>query len=241
MRSLSIVIPCHNEAAAIPEVLGVLAQTRRRLLDSGMVSSCQVLVVDDASSDDTARLLQNYDWLETLRLESRSGYGAALKAGFSRSKGERIAFFDIDATYDPRDLEGMVREIHASGVDLVMGERLSLGTGMPALRILGNGFFTWLVGSLYRYPVQDACTGYRLFHRKWMQAILSLPHDGLDFSLAMTLLSIRSGISSREVPVRYRARRGDSKLRILPDGGRFLWTILRGYFQDRSHAPHWVQ
>jgi glycosyltransferase involved in cell wall biosynthesis len=207
------------------------------LLASGKISECQVLVVDDASSDETPILLKAYAWVETLRHPNRRGYGAALKAGILESRGDWIAFLDLDATYDPTDLEGMIQEMESSGVDIVLGERFSRGAGMPWLRGFGNSFFAWLVRQLYRYPIKDVCTGCRLFHSKWAREMVALPHDGLEYSLAMTLWSIRKGIALREISIHYYDRSGESKLRILPDGGRFLWTILRSQFVANEHAP----
>jgi glycosyltransferase involved in cell wall biosynthesis len=199
-----------------------------QLQATGLAGSCQVIAVNDGSSDATEELLAAFPWVEALHLPVRSGYGAALKAGFRRAKGEWIVFLDMDGTYDPADLENLFRSAQSSGCDLVFGDRLSGGEGMPALRRWGNYFFTWLVRSLHRQPLKDACTGYRLFHRKWLQEIQSLPHSGLDYSLGLTLWAIRQGVAFHEVPVHYHPRQGKSKLNVMGDGMRFFRLILSG-------------
>lgn len=230
MSTLSVVLPCHNEAEAIPSLLVSLKRTIERLVQRKDISSCQVLVVDDASSDETFSLLKNYDWVQTIRLERRSGYGAALKAGFSQATGDWIAFLDLDGTYDPEDLELLLTNLKGKNADFACGERLSSGAGMPFLRKIGNSCFSLLVRLLYRTTIKDACTGFRIFHKRWTEDLLALKKNGLDYSLAITLWSVKNKLPAHEIPIRYHLRHGQSKLRILPDGNKFFWTILSTRF-----------
>jgi glycosyltransferase involved in cell wall biosynthesis len=192
--------------------------------------------VNDASSDGTAALLARYGWVDTLHLEARAGYGAALKAGFQASRGDWIAFFDLDGTYDPRDVEKLLDAYEENC--LVLGERLSAGLGMPRARAVGNTLFTWLVGALYQQSVKDVCSGCRIFSRQWLPEILAIPNNGLDYALAITLWALRKRIPIREIPIRYHERTGESKLSVVSDGNRFLWTILRSrYAYARARSP----
>lgn len=229
MPNLSLIIPCHNEAEAIPEVLRSLAMAKKRLLESGLITSLQVIVVDDASTDGTPELLREFTWIETVRLFSQSGYGSALKTGFARATGDWIAFIDLDGTYDPADLEILLQEFSKGDAEFLLGERFSAGEGMPIIRNIGNQFFTLLVRKLYKKKITDVCTGYRVFRNKWIEPILDLPNDGLDFSLAITLWTIKNKVPFREVPIRYHVRSGQSKLRIIADGFCFLKTIFSAH------------
>jgi glycosyltransferase involved in cell wall biosynthesis len=228
LPSLSIVIPCYNEFDAIPRVLSALERAKQGLVEAGTISDCQVLVVNDGSSDGTARLLQEYPWVQTMHLPFRLGYGAALKTGFLNSTGDWITFLDLDGTYDPEDLGLLLRDFREE--EFVLGERLSAGKGMPWTRKAGNIFFTWLVRLLFRQSVRDVCTGCRVFSRKWLPEITSLPTDDLDYALSMTLWALKNGVTIRELPIRYHLRTGESKLSVVADGNRFLWTILRARY-----------
>jgi hypothetical protein len=117
----------------------------------------------------------------------------------------------------------------------MLGERFSIGSGMPMIRSLGNLFFTWLVKVLYKRRVKDVCTGYRIFRRKWVPEILALQNDGLDFSLASTIWMVKKKVSFHEMPIHYHVRSGESKLNILVDGLRFLRTILLGHFNHANN------
>lgn len=230
LSSISIVIPCHNESGAVPLVMRAL----RDLLTNGNEPKpwtwAEVIVVNDASTDATPDLLKEFTFAKVVHLQEKSGYGAALKAGFEMANGDWIAFFDLDGTYDPSDLLPMFRLIETSSTDLIFGERFTLGRGMPAIRRFGNKIFTHLVSVLFRSHLKDVCTGYRLFSKEHKNEILQLTNRGLDFSLAMTLWALKSKKKIREVPIRYHLRSGESKLRVVPDGNRFLWTILKEHF-----------
>lgn len=164
--------------------------------------------------------------MEVVQLTRRSGYGAALRAGFARASGEWIGFMDMDGTYDPRDLETLLGGARLGDADIIFGERFSSGTGMPALRSVGNIFFTWLVGGLYQSRLTDVCTGFRLFRRSLLGEVLDVPDRGLSYSLALTIRVLKNGASIRELPIRYHVRYGRSKLSVLLDGTRFLWTVV---------------
>ncbi len=230
MHSISIVIPCHNESKAIPGVMHALENLLNQPREGLPWKNAEVIVVNDASTDSTAKLLKKFPFAQVICLPQKSGYGAALKAGFEIAKGDWIAFFDLDGTYVPSDLLPLCETAVASNADFVFGERFTLGQGMPAIRKIGNKMFTRLVSTLFRFHLKDVCTGYRLFSRKHKDEVLQLTNSGLDFSLAMTLWALRSKKKIREVPIRYHLRSGESKLKIVPDGNRFLWTILKEQF-----------
>jgi dolichol-phosphate mannosyltransferase len=129
--SLSIVIPCYNEEYAIPRVLPRLENVLETLKKNQQIRSAQVLIVDDHSSDQTASLLKNYPWIESLRMPGRSGYGKALKTGFQQASGDLIAFFDLDGTYDPLDLGNLIATLQRVPAEVVSGERLTRNPGCP--------------------------------------------------------------------------------------------------------------
>ncbi len=230
MQSISIIIPCHNESGAIPIVMKSLKELLDEAKQKELIQNFEVIVVNDASTDSTADLLGQHSWAQIIHLKKNSGYGEALKRGFQRAKYEWIAFFDLDGTYDPKDLEASIYASKIHRPDLIFGERFSLGKGMPLVRAFGNRAFTYIVSVLFSSSLKDVCTGFRLFHSKHKAEILSLSSSGLDFSLAVTLWALKSKKKVIEIPIQYHLRSGKSKLRVFPDGNRFLWTILRAHF-----------
>jgi glycosyltransferase involved in cell wall biosynthesis len=236
--SLTVVIPCYNEAQAIPAFLPTLREELGYLMRSGSISSFQIIVVDDASQDDSPALLRQEAGLQVIRLDENRGYGFALKTGFAAALGDFVCFMDLDGSYDPKDLGFLLAELRESGADVVQGDRLSRRElGMSPVRRLGNRGYTLLTRLIFRQSVKDVCSGYRVFRRSlapWLQAI---PQNSLNYSLAMTLMGIRNGVEVRELPIRYHSRAGDSKLSVVWDGIRFLLTIAAATTLPGTRTP----
>jgi glycosyltransferase involved in cell wall biosynthesis len=117
---ISVVVPLHNEAESLP----VLVEEIFSAL-SWAGSRCEILLIDDASTDQSAivlsRLAAEEERIRVLRLRTRSGQSAALAAGFERARGNVIVTLDADLQNDPADIPRMVDEL--SDCDVVCGIR----------------------------------------------------------------------------------------------------------------------
>jgi dolichol-phosphate mannosyltransferase len=117
---LSLVIPAYNEQENIPTLLervsAALAQTGKAF---------EVLIVDDGSTDDTPRLLQDamktHAWLRVLRMARNGGQSAAFEAGFEAARGQVIATIDADLQNDPEEIPRLLPLL--DGYDMVTGWR----------------------------------------------------------------------------------------------------------------------
>ena len=221
MQKLTIVLPCLNEAEAIPVVIPQTLQ----ILSSQNLFAYEVIVVDDGSTDESAKLLTKYNDIKVISLPKQSGYGFALKQGFAQATGDFIAFSDLDGTCNAQDILRLCERLKQQQLDLVWGLRLHEDTQMPLIRQIGNQMYSLLLRCIYRRPVHDSCSGLRVFqatHKNWMN---ELP-DGLDFSLAMTVKCLKNNLRFEEHPISYKSRLGDSKLKALIHGFTFLKTLL---------------
>jgi hypothetical protein len=111
-----VLIPAHNEAASLPGLLRELAALGLDL---------RVVVIDDGSRDDTARLAEA-SAATVLRLPFNVGYGAALQTGYKYALAQRASLvvqLDADGQHDPRYLEALLAPIRAGQADLVLGSR----------------------------------------------------------------------------------------------------------------------
>src|SRR5450432_1227524 len=119
---LSLVIPAYNEQENIPTLLArvnaALAQLNRPF---------EVILIDDGSSDDTPRLLEEnmkkFPWLRVLRMQKNSGQSAAFEAGFAAARGEIIATIDADLQNDPEEIPRLVPLLDEQHVDMITGWR----------------------------------------------------------------------------------------------------------------------
>ncbi len=228
MTVLSVVIPAYNEENGIAEIAERVLSVRGDLQASG-VEELELLVVDDGSADDTARVAEGIDGVRLIRHEKNKGYGAALKTGFSKANGELIGFLDADGTYPPEYFPKLCEKA-LNGSELVIGTRLS-GTDskMPMTRRIGNFFFATLLTLLGRQKVSDSASGMRVFKRSILERLYPLP-DGLNLTPVMSTRAVHEGIKMAEVPIPYDERVGNSKLSVVRDGSLFLqsmvWTVL---------------
>jgi hypothetical protein len=121
---------------------------------------------------------------------------------------------------------GLCRAVHA-GADVVLGSRLGSDSRMPAIRVVGNKLFAWMLGILSRRVVQDTASGMRVVRRSALGDLYPLP-DGLHFTPAMSARALlEEKLTLVEVPMPYAERVGRSKLSVVRDGLRFLDVIVR--------------
>jgi glycosyltransferase involved in cell wall biosynthesis len=217
--SVSVVIPCLDEAATIGECVRGALQTLRA---EGLAG--EVIVVDNGSGDGSGELAAAAG-ARVVR-ESRRGYGSAYLAGLAAATGDHIIMVDADLTYDVAEIPRFVHALEA-GADLVMGNRMGgIEPGaMSLLSRLGNPLLSRFLNLLYHTGVRDVHCGMRALRRDVL-ARLDLRTTGMEFASEMVIRAARQGLIVRELPIRLHPRRGDSKLAPLRDGWRHLRLML---------------
>jgi len=225
MSVLSVVIPAYNEEQGIAQIIDRVLAIRSDLPEVG-VTDLEVIVVDDGSRDKTAEIAGQYEQVCLLRHKINQGYGAALKTGFGRARGDLLAFLDADGTYPPERFPDLCRVALTEKVDLVIGSRMAgAESEMPMVRRIGNLIFANLVSLVSRQKITDSASGMRVIRREVLPQLYPLP-DGLNFTPVMSTRALHEKIVMREVPIRYRERVGRSKLNVVRDGVRYLRTIV---------------
>ena len=109
MTDVDLILPCLNEAAALPWVLGRLP------------TGVRAVVVDNGSTDGSRQIAT--DLGATVVSCSLRGYGAACHAGLEASRAPVVAFLDADASLDPRQLVRVTAPVLSGQVDLMLGRR----------------------------------------------------------------------------------------------------------------------
>jgi glycosyltransferase involved in cell wall biosynthesis len=225
MNVLSVVIPAYNEEGGIAEIIERVLAIRPGLADVD-VNDLELIVVDDGSSDETATIATDYSEVHLIRQPVNRGYGAALKTGFSQARGNLLGFLDADGTYPPEHFPDLCRVALTEEVDLVVGSRMAgADSEMPLVRRIGNFIFANLVSLLGRDRVSDSSSGMRVIRREALPRLYPLP-DRLNFTPVMSTRALHEEICWREVPIPYKERVGRSKLSVVRDGTRFLYTII---------------
>jgi len=217
---VSVVIPCLNEQENIEECV---TDAFAALKLAGIAG--EVIVADNASEDDSARIAAAAG--ATVVHEPRRGYGSAYLAGFAAARGEHVVMADADLTYDFAEIPRFVAQLD-EGAQLVMGDRMdNIQPGaMPWLhRYVGNPILSGVLNLFFRTGVRDAHCGMRAFRRDILPT-LDLRTSGMEFASEMVIRASKEGMDIRQLPIEYHPRGGESKLSSFRDGWRHLRFLL---------------
>ncbi len=157
MPRVSVIIPCYNRAHVIREAIdSVLAQTYR---------DYEIVVVDDASTDDSREVVAAYgDRVRLVARAANGGIAAARNDGILHSRGELVAFLDSDDLWEPRRLETAVAFLDAHpGYGAVYGDmRCVWPEGGPStdhcVADMGGGRSGWIFEDLLRHALISTLT-----------------------------------------------------------------------------------
>ncbi|EON93926.1 family 2 glycosyl transferase [Marinobacter lipolyticus SM19] len=213
--SLSIIIPAKNEQLSLPDVL------------DGISSSCsplEIIVVDDGSTDETAKVAAR-DGVKVISHPYSKGNGAAIKAGVRAAKGDILLFMDADGQHDPQDIPRLLAKLN-EGFDLVVGSRQK-GSQANVGRGVANKVYNWLASYMTGHKVADLTSGFRVARAKKFREFLSLLPNGFSYPTTSTMAFFRAGYSVAYEAIHAGRRDGKSHIRPLKDGIRFLLIIFK--------------
>jgi glycosyltransferase involved in cell wall biosynthesis len=235
---LLIAIPALNEESSIESIILRSLAARQDIIDNSPVTAVDITVVSDGSTDRTVEIASRYqDQVKLIVFSENRGYGAAIKEAWMQSDADLLGFLDADGTCDPRFFSELSRLIVAQRADVLLGCRLNDKSRMPFVRRLGNGIFAAILTLLAFSRVRDTASGMRVVRRSSLPKLLPLP-DGLHFTPAMSARALlNENVRIIEVDMPYHEREGESKLRVVKDGLRFMKVILDAAFLYRPARP----
>ncbi|MFC7218048.1 glycosyltransferase family 2 protein [Streptomyces polyrhachis] len=232
MPSLSIVIPALNEAPNLPQVMDSVPLDE--LKRAGWET--EVIVVDNASTDDTAEVAR----LLGARVVSQPerGYGNAYQAGFDAARGDVIATGDADCTYPFDSLPELLGALVERDIEFMTTDRLHRDNrdAMKPSHTLANHALSALSRALFRNGLRDSQSGMWIFRRHVWHGI-DVRSAGMAFSQEIKNAATRAGYRFAEVPIEYRKRHGEVKLRALPDGMANLRQLFAHRFRRDAEGP----
>jgi glycosyltransferase involved in cell wall biosynthesis len=215
---VSIVIPAYNEEHAIASVVQHIG---RVLVRAGI--EYEILVVDDGSTDNTARLAEDAA-ATVLRHNSNRGYGAALKTGILSAEYDIICITDADGTYPLERIPDLLTELQHA--DMVVGARIGSSVAIPFMRRPAK----WLLNRLANYvtlsKIPDLNSGMRVFHRDVILQYLHILPDQFSFTTTITMAMHCDKYAVTYIPIDYNHRTGKSKI-VSWDAVTFVNLILR--------------
>jgi len=188
---IDVVLPCLDEAEALPWVL------------SRMPDGYRPIVADNGSSDASVEVA--LDLGATVVPASPRGFGAAAHAGLMAATSEVVCFLDADGSLDPRELPRVTEPVRQGDAELVLGRRRpSSPRAWPAHARLGNAVVAWRLRRTAGVPVRDL--GPMRAGRREDLLGLGLVDRRFGYPLEMVLRAARAGWRVREVDVTYTPR-----------------------------------
>ena len=229
--NLSIIIPLYNEEKLVLQLLDELYKVN---IES-YVSSLEIIVVDDASKDNSYTNVQQYalskNNMTVLQHPANKGKGAAVKTGVQNAKGDCILIQDADLELNPHDIPSLINAMKELNVPFINGSRYLPGvlrTQAAFKRYFANKLFTLITSVLIDVHLTDMACGYKLIQKDLFDK-LSLRENRFGFEAE---LIIKCGRIQKnwiaEVPVHYAPRNlGEGKKLRNLDGLRIFSTIVK--------------
>jgi glycosyltransferase involved in cell wall biosynthesis len=190
-----------NEQSTVKEIVA-----RCLLVETPL--AIELVIVDDGSSDDTAKVLAGIDdpRVRVLTHEHNKGKGAALRTGLAAATGDLVIIQDADLEYDPSDWAALLVPVLEHRAVVAYGNRFAgKGQNMSGLHWLGNRFLSLVTSVLYAKRLGDMETCYKLFDRRVL-APIHVVSDRFDFEPEITAKVLRQGYDIVEVPISYAGR-----------------------------------
>jgi dolichol-phosphate mannosyltransferase len=230
LKKITLLIPCHNEALSIAQVIDNVPKDRLRQL--GYES--EVLVIDNNSNDETASIAREHG--ARVIFEGKKGKGNAIRAGFNALSDDTIYVFMVDGdhTYKPAEIPRLLEPLESGFCDVVVGSRLGGKMSKDALHFRNrvvNWGFTFLVRQFYQANVTDVLSGFFAWKKEVVDGLR--PHlnsEGFAIEMEMITKMVKLGFELYSVPITYDVRIGKTKINALRDGLRILSAFSKYLF-----------
>ena len=154
----------------------------------------EIIVINDGSRDRTSDIARALP-VTLIEHEITRGYGASLKEGLLRAKGDLILISDADGTYPLHDIPRLAAE--ATSFDMVVGARTGEIVRIPFLRRTGKWIITQIAQYLSRQTIPDLNSGFRIFRRDIALRFVPIYPDGFSFTTRSSIRNLPSGLKRR--------------------------------------------
>ena len=196
MTALSIVVPCFNEEACLPELYRRLTASAR----TAAGDDYELVLINDGSSDRSWPVMQQIAESDShvlgVNLSRNHGHQLALTAGLDLCRGKTILIIDADLQDPPELLPAMIETMRESGADVVYGVRRSRAGETAFKRATAHGFYR-LLSRATEIDIPVDAGDFRLMSRRALEALLAMPEQ------SRFIRGMVAWIGFRQVPFAY--------------------------------------
>lgn len=231
MNSISIVIPAYNEQDRLAATLAVILS----FLDREQWQFAEVVVVDDGSTDGTARLVEDISArspvVRLVRNPGNRGKGYSVRHGVLEAKGDWILFTDADLSAPIEEMDKLIVTARERRAAVVVGsralDRSLITVHQSGFRETAGRVFNLCVRLLTGLPFSDTQCGFKLFEAEAAREIFRRQRlERFGFDVEVLFIARRLGFISAETPVRWSHSEG-TKVRMLHDSLNMFLDLIR--------------
>jgi glycosyltransferase involved in cell wall biosynthesis len=231
LNSISIVIPAYNEEQRLPSTLSAVFS----YLGAREWRFAEVLVVDDGSSDGTARVVEEFSrWHPQLRLlknPGNRGKGYSVRHGVLEAGGEWVLFTDADLSAPIEELDKLLAACRERRASVAIGsralDRSLIVVHQSFLRENAGRIFNLLLRLATGLPFHDTQCGFKLFEVAAAREVFRRQRlERFGFDAEVLFIARLLGYHSLEVPVRWSHAEG-TKVRMFRDSSAMFLDLAR--------------
>lgn len=230
MKLISIVIPVFNEKNTIIKILNKINAEVKKISQFNF----EIIIVDDCSTDGTAELLKNNNFLyqKIFFREKNQGKGYAVKKGIEISAGEIILIQDADLEYLPENYNNLITPFTEVDADVVYGSRFRTTHCNRVLyfwHYVANTLITFLSNVFSNLNFSDVEVGFKLFKSSLLKKIeLEEKSFGFEIEITHKLARMKPKLKFYEVGISYYARDYSEGKKIgIKDAFRAIYCIFK--------------
>ncbi len=216
----SIVIPAYNEGS----IIAITIFDIQKVLTLNNIKDVEIILVDDGSTDRTSEMSHKAG-AKTISHPHNIGYGRSLKEGINASSNDMIVITDADGTYPLEMIPVLVNE-YKKGFNMVVGARQGENYDESFKKKLLRLVLKKLVEYTAGRNIPDINSGLRVFSKKEITPFFSKLCDTFSFTTSLTLAYMMNGKFVQYIPIDYKKRKGQTKVRLFRDSMRTLQFII---------------
>tara|TARA_B100000287_G_scaffold425703_1_gene472432 strand:+ start:1280 stop:2146 length:867 start_codon:yes stop_codon:yes gene_type:complete len=218
---ISVVIPAYNEEISVEKTINEIVDVLKKM----KLKKYEIVLVDDGSTDNTKMKAKNLGAV-VLSNPENIGYGFSLKRGIEKAKYNTIIIIDADQTYPVDEIPKLYKE-YQKGFDMVVGQRTGSFFFESPLKFFLRRLLKFTVEFAATKKIPDINSGLRIFDKDTIKTFFPHLSDTFSFTTSSTLAYIMNKKFVSFVPIKYKKRAGNSKVRLFKDSLKTSLGIIQ--------------
>ncbi len=219
---VSVVLAVYNEEDSVAKEISIIkdALSRSRY-------KYEIIVIDDASTDNTPKIISSIDGIRIITHRRNLGSGGSRKSGTLAARGEVVVWTDADLTYPNELIPALVDQLKKGNYSQIVGARLQEAGTVKLLRAPAKFILRKLASFLAKTDIPDLNSGLRAFYKKDAMNFIYLVPNGFSCVSTMTLAFLCNGLEVGYMDIEYKERVGKSKFHPIKDTYNYFLQIIR--------------